>query len=158
MADLLVHAASAALSARALRDGRLRALLYVGVCLPDVLYKGALYFWGASTWFCEPTHSPLGLVPICYAAALLFEEEWRKRAFLALLGGSYLHVLVDLGKDYLGSGVIAWAFPFSMDTVELGAYAPEETVLLMAPALALILGLELAGRLRVPSGGARRSR
>ncbi len=150
MADLLVHAATAHLPGRALRDARLRAVLYVGVCLPDVLYKGALYLWGASTWFCEVSHSPLGLVPICYASALLFEEPWRRRAFGALLAGSWLHVLVDLGKNYLGSGVIAWAFPFSMDTVELGWYAPEETVLLMAPALALILLVELIARLSAP--------
>lgn len=147
MADLFVHFATAHVPGRALRDARLRAVLYVGVCLPDVLYKGALTLWGASTWFCEPTHSPLGLVPICYAAALLFEESWRRRAFLALLGGAYLHVLVDLGKDYLGSGVIAWAFPFTMDTAELGWYAPEETLLLMAPALALVLVVELIARL-----------
>jgi hypothetical protein len=147
MADLLVHAATACLPGQALRDARLRAVLYVGVCLPDLLYKGALYCWGASTWFCEITHAPLGLVPICYASALLFEEEWRKRAFGALLAGSWLHVLVDLGKNYLGTGVIPWAFPFSMSTVELGWYAPEETVLYMGPALGLILLVELISRL-----------
>ena len=139
MADLLVHAASAFAAGRPLRDGRVRSLLYLGVCLPDLLYKGLLYVGGAPTWLCEPTHSPLGLVVFCYAAALLFEEDWRKRAFAALLGGAYLHVLVDLGKNYMGSGVILWAFPFSMEAVELGWYYPEDTVYLMLPALGLIL-------------------
>jgi hypothetical protein len=157
MADLLVHAASAYLPGRALRDARLRAVLYVGVCLPDLLYKGALYLWGASTWFCESSHAPLALVPTCYAAALLFEEAWRKRAFGALLAGSWLHLLLDLGKDYLGSGVILWGFPFTMDRVELGAYAPEETLLLTAPSLALILLVELAARIRGSVAGAGRS-
>jgi len=142
VADLLVHAASAFAVGRPLRDGRLRSLLYLGVCLPDLLYKGLLYLGGAPNWLCEPTHSPLALIVFCYAAALLFEEEWRKRAFAALLGGAYLHVLVDLGKNYMGSGVILWAFPFSMETVELGWYYPEDTIYLMLPALGLILLVE----------------
>ena len=146
MADLLVHFASAFAAGRPLRDGRLRSILYLGVCLPDLLYKSLLYLGGATTWLCEPTHSPLGLIPFCYAAALLFEEEWRKRAFGALLGGAYLHVLFDLGKNYLGTGVILWAFPFSMEAVELGWYYPEDTIYLMLPSLALIVVLELASR------------
>lgn len=148
MADLLVHFASAFAAGRPLRDGRLRSIVYVGVCLPDLLYKGLLYLGGAPTWLCEPTHSPLGLVAFCTALALLFEEEWRKRAFGALLGGAYLHVLFDLGKNYLGSGVILWAFPFSMETVELGWYYPEDTLYLMIPSLALIVILELASRFK----------
>ena len=156
MADLLVHFASAFAAGRPLRDGRLRAIVYLGVCLPDLLYKSLLYLGGAPTWLCEPTHSPLGLIPFCYAAALLFEEEWRKRAFGALLAGGCLHLLVDLGKNYMGTGVIVWAFPFSMNAVELGWYYPEDTVYLMAPSLALIVVLELAstvmGRRRASPG------
>lgn len=151
MADLLVHFASAYTAGRPLRDGRLRSILYLGVCLPDVLYKGLLYFGGAPNWLVEPTHSPLALLPICYAAALLFEEAWRKRAFLALLGGAWLHLLFDLGKNYLGSGVILWAFPFSMDRVELGWYPGEDSVLMMLPALGVIGLVSLIGRKRRPS-------
>jgi len=125
MADLLVHAASAYVAARPLRDHRLRSIVYVGVCLPDLLYKGLLYFGGAPNYLCEPTHSPLGLLPFCYALSLFFEEAWRKRAFGAMLGGAYLHLLFDLGKNYVGS------------------------VTLMLPALAVIALVELCtGRLR----------
>lgn len=154
MADLLVHAASAVVAARPLRDGRLRSIVYVGVCLPDLLYKGLIYIGSAPNWLAEPTHSPLGLIPFCYALALLFEESWRRRAFGALLGGSYLHVLFDLGKNYLGSGVIPWAFPFSMETVELGWYYPEDSVYFMLPSLAVIALVWLAGRIsgRRPGG------
>jgi hypothetical protein len=143
MADLLVHLATAVVGGSPLRDGRFRAILYVGVCLPDVLYKLLLYAGGAPNWLCEPTHSPLGLIPWCYAGALLFEESWRKRAFLALLGGSWLHLLLDLGKNYLGSGVILWAYPFSMTRIELGWYYTEDTVFLMLPAIAAIALVEL---------------
>ena len=151
MADLLVHAASAYVAARPLRDDRLRAIVYVGVCLPDLLYKSLLYLGGAPNALCEPTHSPLGLVPFCYALALLFEEGWRKRVFGALLGGAYLHLLFDLGKNYVGSGVILWAFPFSMEAVELGWYASEDSVHLMLPALAVIVLVDLLRRRRKPS-------
>ena len=152
MADLLVHFASAFVAARPLRDGRLRSIVYVGVCLPDLLYKSLHYLGGAPTWLCETTHAPLGLLPFCYAAALLFEEEWRKRAFGALLGGACLHLLFDLGKNYVGSGVILWAFPFSMEAVELGWYVNEDSVYFMLPALGVIVLVELG------SGLLRRSR
>jgi len=147
MADFLVHFATAFVPARGLRDGRLRAILYVGVCLPDLLFKGLLYLGGASTWACEPTHAPLTLVPLCYAAALLFEEEWRRRAFWALLAGSCLHLLLDVGKSYTGAGVIPWGFPLTMNRVETGCYLPEDTLLMMAPALGLILLTEAVSRL-----------
>ena len=148
MDDLLVHAATAFVPGRALRDDRVRAILYVGVCLPDLIYKFLLYVFGAPTWLCEPTHSPLGIIPWCLLGALLFEESWRNRAFWALLGGCWLHQLIDAGKDYMGEGVILWAFPFSMDRFELGWYRPEDTLLLMIPALVLILLVELSRKVR----------
>lgn len=149
MADLLVHVASAFAVGRPLRDGRLRAILYFGVCLPDVLYKAMLYLGHSTSWLCEPTHSPLGLLPFCYAAALLFEEPWRRRAFTALVAGGYLHLLFDLGKNYLGSGVILWAFPFSMRGVELAWYNSEDSVYFMLPALALMALTEAICRRRL---------
>ena len=147
MADLLVHFATGFAAGRPLRDGRLRSIVYVGVCLPDLLYKLLLYGGGAPTWLCEPTHTPLGLIPWCWLGALLFEESWRRRAFWALLAGGWLHLLVDVGKNYMGNGVIMPAFPFSMKTVELGWYHPEDSPLLMLPALALMGAVELLGRL-----------
>jgi hypothetical protein len=152
MADLVTHVAVVFLPARTLMaDARVRALVYLGACLPDLLYKAGVYALGAPTWFCEPTHSPLGLVPICWAAALLFEERWRRRAFGALWAGGLAHLLVDLGKDYMGSGVILWAFPFTMDRVELGGYAPEDTLFFMAPAAVAIALVEgMARRAQIP--------
>lgn len=146
MADALTHLATAALPGRAMRDGRLRAVLYVGVLLPDILYKTLLYCFGAPTWLCEPTHAPLGLIPFCYVGALLFEEAWRKRAFWALLGGSWLHLVIDVGKGYLGMGVIPWAFPFSMDRVELGLYTNADALWMMPAAAGVLILVEVAGR------------
>ena len=150
MPDLLVHFATAFAPGQALRDGRLRSVLYLGVCLPDLVYKGLLYLCGAPTWLCEPSHSPLGLLPICYAAALLFEEDWRPRAFGALLAGSWIHLIADAGKDYMGTGVIPWAFPFSMRRVEFAWYRPEDTGLMMLASLVAIVVVELGVRRRRP--------
>jgi len=155
VADLLVHVGIAYPAVRALRDGRLRSLLYLGLCLPDLLYKGMLYGLGAATWLCEPTHSPLGLLPFCYLGAMLFERDWRARAFGAFWAGSLAHLVVDAGKDYLGSGALLWGFPFTMRAWEAGLYAPEETVLFMPFALAIILITELVAGRRSTSSGAR---
>ena len=142
MADALTHFATAYLPARGLRDGRLRAILYVGVLLPDVLYKALLYCFGAPAWLAEPTHSPLGVAAMCYALALMFEESWRSRAFWALLAGSWLHILLDAAKNYMGMGVIPWAFPFSMDLVEFGWYTLDGIGYLIILALTLLSLLE----------------
>jgi hypothetical protein len=148
MADLLVHFASGFAAGRPLRDGRIRSIFYLGVCLPDLLYKLLLYVGNAPTWLCEPTHSPFGLIPFCYVGALLFEEAWRPRAFVALLAGGGLHLLLDVGKNYMGHGVILWAFPFSMQAVELGWYYPEQSPLFWLPALVVVAAVELGVRLR----------
>lgn len=146
MADLLTHLASGWLPGRALRDARARAVLYVGICLPDVIYKFLFTSLGASTWVCELGHAPLVVPVFCYALALLFEEAWRRRVFFALWAGSWLHILIDLGKNYLGDGVILWGFPFTMDLVELGLYRNEDMATVMPFALVFILVVELAAR------------
>lgn len=148
MADLLVHAATAFVPARPLRDGRVRSILYVGVCLPDLLYNGLLHLLDGPPLLCEPIHSPLGVLPWCLLGAFLFEESWRNRAFWALLAGCWLHLLVDVGMDSVGDGVVLWAFPFTMDRFELGWYRAEDSIMLMLLSLVLILLAEMSQRQR----------
>jgi membrane-bound metal-dependent hydrolase YbcI (DUF457 family) len=155
VADLLTHAALGYVVARPLRDPKARALVLAGTALPDVLYKGLVLGVGSNTWFAEPTHAPLVLVAICGLAAMFFEPALRRRAFWGLLVGSLLHVLLDLGKDYLGHGVILWAFPFSMDRAELGLYTNDQAVFFIPVAAGLIVITELAVRHRDRRIGAR---
>lgn len=129
MADLLVHYTAAHVLGKPMRDRRLRVIFYLGNCVPDLLYKTFYYLTASPGWYEEPTHSPLMLVVASYALALLFEERLRRAAFGLLLAGSLCHVLIDFGKNYMGMGVILWAFPFSMDTAELGWYHTEESLL-----------------------------
>lgn len=146
MADLLTHAAIAHLAARP-AGARERVLVIAGATLPDLLYKGFFFFTGSPTWYCEPTHSPLALPVFCGLIALLFEPPLRRKAFACLLVGAWLHVLVDLGKSYMGHGVILWAFPFSMDRVELGWYSTYADLWLMGASAGLIVLTELGARL-----------
>jgi hypothetical protein len=148
MADLLVHYALGHTGGTFISDPRVRVLFYAGNLLPDVIFKTFLYLTRSSTWYCEPSHSPLMLVPICLFLSHLFEERIRAPAFWALLVGCYLHVGLDVFKNYMGCGVILWAFPFSMDRVEVGWYYSEQTLYLMGPAVLLILLSELIARVR----------
>ena len=149
MADLFTHVAIAHAGGRWC-DARFRAAMLVGTVLPDVLYKGCLYLFGSSTWFAEPTHAPLVLILVAYVGALLFEERLRPRMFAALWIGMWLHILLDLGKNYVGEGVILWAYPFSMHRVELGIYETGETLYFILPAMGLALLSEIAVRIRRP--------
>jgi hypothetical protein len=148
MAALLVPFAMAFASGQALRDGRLRAVFYLGVCLPEILHQGLRFLGDASTWARVPVHSPLGLLPWCYVAALLFEEEWRPRAFGALLAGSWLHLLVEAGCDSMSEGGIAWAFPFTMDRVGFALFRPQDARPLIFAAVVVIAVVELGGWVR----------
>jgi membrane-bound metal-dependent hydrolase YbcI (DUF457 family) len=150
MADLVTHAAVGYLIARPLRDPKARALVMAGTALPDLLYKGIVWGTGSSTWYAEPTHSPVGLIFWCGLLAMFFAPPLRRCAFWGLLAGGATHLLVDAGKDYLGHGVILWAFPFSFDRVELGWYTNQDAFVMVPAALALMAITELACRRRRP--------
>ncbi|HEX7899731.1 MAG TPA: hypothetical protein VF950_18325, partial [Planctomycetota bacterium] len=93
-----------------LRDGRRRAILWLGVCLPDAIAWAWTGLLGSPAELTIPLRSPLGLLPWCAAAALCFEADWRPRAFLALLAGGWIRLALG--------GPIYWAFPFSMARLE----------------------------------------
>ena len=146
MADLLTHAAVGYIIARPIRDPRARALVMAGTALPDVIYRVLVFGTRSSTWYAEITHSPLPLILICALIAMLFSPPLRRRAFWGLLIGSATHVLLDMGKNYLGHGVILWAYPFSMDRVEFGLYHNEQTIFFMPFAVLAIAMTEIIVR------------
>lgn len=91
-------------------DGRRRALFWLGLVLPDLLAWGWRGLLGAPEALAAPLRSPMGLLPWCGALALLFEREWRARAFVLLALGAWLRL--PFGEP------IYWAFPFTLDRVE----------------------------------------
>lgn len=148
MADLVTHVAVGYVLARPLRDPATRSLVLAGTVLPDVLYKSVVLGIRSSTWYAEPTHTPVGMLLFCGLIALLFEPRLRRRAFWGLLAGSLTHLAVDAGKSYLGHGVILWAFPFSLDRIEWGLYHNEDWPIMAPAAAGVILLTELIFRLR----------
>ena len=145
--DFLSHYAIGHTGGKFLKDARVRVLFYMGNFLPDLVFKAFLYITNSATWFCEPSHSPVVLIFICYSFSLLFEEILRKPIFWALLIGSYLHLFLDAFKSYMGQGVVLWAFPFSMNRFEFGLLHPYETLYLMLPSTLLIIAVEVFARM-----------
>jgi hypothetical protein len=143
MGDLFSHFAMGFGIGKLFSQRKVRIIFYMGCFLPDIVFKIFLYLTYSPSWYCEPSHSPLMILILCLFFAHLFEEDFRKKAFFGLLGGSYLHLILDLGKSYMGSGVILWAFPFSMDRIELGLYHQDDALYLVGAGVILILLIEL---------------
>ncbi len=149
MPDLAVHLCAGILGSKFIRDPAGRALFVAGNCLPDLAQKTLALGFASPIDFAEATHTPAGILCLAYAASMLFEEGWRRRAFRLLALGSLLHILMDTAKDCLGCGVIDWGFPFSLHRVEFGLYPVEESPTLLLPwALGAVLLVEMIGALR----------
>ena len=133
MPDLAVHVCAAVVAGKSIRDPAGRAVFYLGNCLPDLAQKTLNLGAASPISFSEVTHTPFGILCLAYAAAMLFEEGWRTRAFRLLATGALLHVFMDAAKSYLGHGVILWAFPLSLARHEFGWYPPEASPTLLLP-------------------------
>jgi len=138
MSDLFTHLAAARLPGALLSDRRVAALLVIGTFLPDLASKSLYWVALCSSDFKNPTHSPLGLLSVCYAASLFVVERLRRPAFAALYAGALLHVAVDLLKDNLGMGSAHLLYPFSTASTEFGLTGPDDVHVLLPIDLALL--------------------
>jgi hypothetical protein len=154
MTELLVPFSIAFALAQACRDARWRAVLYVGVCLPQAL-SGILRLQGASPpSLAHPLQSPVGAIAWCLVGAFLFEEDWRARAFAALVAGAGIHLAVDALAAPPGSGRgIFWAFPVSGQLLELG-WIPDLSPGLLRAGAAVVLVVAAIGARRRGRGPA----
>lgn len=139
MADLLTHYVSARIVGVKLRDRAVATLFALGVFLPDLIGKPIRYLPGSGYMTEIPSHTPFGLIFACGAISMLFASNLRVRAFWALYAGSLLHLLVDLMKDYLGSGAAFLLHPFSLETYELGLYRSEDVYYLLPANVAILI-------------------
>lgn len=147
MADLVTHAAIGYLAVRPWMAARGRVLVYVGCVLPDVCARAGMIGTQSAIWFTEPLHSLWGAALVCLIAAQLFAREERAHAFACLLGGYVSHLLVDLGKDHLGSGAILLLFPW-VRRLEISLYRPEQSVDWMPWWIGTVCLVEIAMRRR----------
>lgn len=154
MADLVTHLCTALLPGAFVR-ARWLPVIVVGTALPDIGARvpgmGLRLLYRAGVPVPEPLfdlagvlHMPSGMVLGAALAAFLFREAERRPAFLALLGGCGLHLMVDLLQDHHGNGYLLF-FPFSLYDWELGLIGSEATVPL-APWLALATATAWMGR------------
>lgn len=144
MADLITHGCVALLVKAG--TGRTHAAAFVaGTLAPDLLCRlpalvlrelharvgplprELLYAW-------EPLHQPLGMVLSAFCLSMLFAVSTRRAVFLNLLGGMFLHLLVDMLQRHMGVGYLL-LFPFDHTSFEFGWIGSEATVF-VAPVLA----------------------
>ena len=144
MTELAVPLALAFALSRGVRDARWRALLYLGVCLPD-LGRALIDLQGAGpASLAFPLHSPLGLAVWCAAVALLFEEDWRLRAFAALTAGGLFHLAIDALAAPADSGRgVYWALPWTVERLELGLLPETSPWLLRTGAAGVVIAAAL---------------
>ncbi len=138
MADLFTHASIAVLARLYQRHPRGVATFVAGTCLPDLSRVPATLLtrlrWDLPQipeWLCyvwAPLHLPAGIAGMSFLAACLFPEDRRKTAFVNILAGGMLHLLVDLFQTHLGLGYLL-LFPLSDWDVEFGLIGSETTVL-----------------------------
>jgi len=130
-----------------LRDRVTAVIFAVGVFLPDLVGKPIDYL-GAAYMAEIPSHTPFGLIFACAAVSMLFARSIRWRAYWALYFGSLLHLLLDLMKDYLGTGALFPLHPFSLDTFELGLYRSEDVFTFLPANIGILAVMWVWGRKR----------
>jgi len=149
-----MHYAAGRVATAGARRTALRESLLLGVVLPDLPSK-LLDLLFELDWATTASHTPLLWAAMAYVLAHAFSERLRLSAFLGLLLGGWLHILVDLGKDNMGLGTILLGFPFSWKTYGLDLYYPENS-LAYAPwclgAILLVEWLAWVRRRALPSG------
>jgi hypothetical protein len=150
VADLLTHLATVYVPTRlGVKDPAARSLVYLGVCLPDVVsHAGNWAGVHGSISFHEVVHTPAFVALAALTLSQLFAVGFRRMAFVALLFGGLAHLLLDAGKDYLGTAGLMWGLPWGLGRWEWGFFRPEHTVYFMPPALLAIVLARTVGRLR----------
>jgi len=148
MADLLTHYVSGRILGIGIQHRVTATLFSLGVFFPD-LVKMIAMIPGWTYLLDVPSHTPFGLIFACAAASQLFAGSIRWRAFSALYLGSMTHLLLDLMKDYLGSGAVFLLHPFSNETFELGLYRSEDVFYLLPANIGILGVLWVVSRRRV---------
>jgi hypothetical protein len=165
MPDLLTHVVVAAGCREAARSRHVTAWFLVGTALPDLLTRPFTVVSPGLYWLVMPLHTPLGLVLATTVLSQLFSPRRRARAFVNLLGGEAVHLLLDALQKHIGTGYL-WLFPFSWSSYEVGLFWPEESLYLLPlwVALAAVLaarrtrGVQRAAGLLVARARGRRPR
>lgn len=137
MPDLVTHCSVAYFFMETSKFPRNPVLFYVGTILPDILTRPFYIVHAGLYPIVTPFHTPVVLLLICLLASFLFAEGTRKTVFFSLLGGCYLHIMVDLTQRHILPEYFVF-LPFSWKTFEFGIIWPESWFYIMP---FLVLGM-----------------
>ena len=126
--------------------------LLVGTCLPDLVHKGMNVLLRIPPEYALPAHTPIGILALSLLLCFVFVEDERRGAFIGLLAGGLLHILLDSLKSYLGLGGTVTGFPFSWEMHGFPLYQPENGIYATGPvvAVAVLVEMVLVRRRRSP--------
>ncbi len=130
MPDLLTHLVVAEGCRKVTRSYSLNSWFLIGTVLPDILTRPFNIIFPSLFWFVMPLHTPVGLFLVCMFLSSFFRPQKQRQVFYNLLGGSALHLLLDLFQKHIGDGYYLF-FPFSWSSFEIGIIWPETSLYLL---------------------------
>ncbi len=129
MPDLVTHVMAGYGLQRGLWP-RLSPWFLAGAVLPDILTRPFTIIWPGSFWWTMPLHTPMGLLFVCAAIALVCKPGISGSVFLNLGAGVLVHLFLDLFQAHL-AGSYYLLFPFSWRSVEVNLMWPETSLYLL---------------------------
>ncbi len=109
----------------------------IGTVMPDLMKPMIRWVSPAEKWWFFPLHSPVFLLILMYAAAMMFHEKDRPIVYRGLLTGAFIHLSIDMLQDSVVSSYFLF-FPFSFKTFTVGLFSPEAP-LQWVPILAIVV-------------------
>ncbi len=143
MADLVTHILSAQWVALAKRQPRPQTAFVVGVMLPDLIANVPILIlraaepllpWPRPFWLPDALsslHSPILYALLCSWLCAWLPATTRRRVFVALLSGGFLHIGVDLLQGHVVPGAYYPGFPLIRQPWTLGFLHTESSLLAM---------------------------
>jgi hypothetical protein len=157
MPDLFTHAVSAYAATAGRRDWRDLLVAVVGTMVPDLAAQipgrilallgvdFARALWARSAWYVF--HTPLTFVLLAGLLVLFAPAAWRPRWFVLMVGGGWLHILLDLMQRHLTEGSYFPFYPISEFSGEFGWFDTEASLSWLPLTLAVAVIVTVA-RLR----------
>ena len=153
MPDLITHALGPYFAARyTWKTDRASMVVFIlGTMLPDLVSRPPNY--ALIRWFplvndlTGPLHSPFMAVLYCLVVSYLFAEPMRRKAYILLLAGSWVHLALDALQIHVGSGYYM-LFPLSRWKHVQGLIWPEDSLFIVPVLLVCWLGLLIVQKTR----------
>lgn len=145
MPDLATHMLVPALRVVTGKPLKNWPIFILGNILPDLFGRTLNYLlYSFSVYvgdFSAPFHSVIVMPLYCFAVALLFADSLRQRAFKLLVGGSLLHLFLDVFQIHVSNGNKIF-YPLLSGSFEIPLFWPEMS-LYTIPFMLILWGILL---------------